>query len=222
MNAGAYIATSAPATQGAITGWNHSIGKRVFDLAGAFLLLIPAAPLMLVSAVLVKVSSPGPVLFRQKRAGRDGVNFEVLKFRTMRWSPDIAGPGITRTGDARITPAGRLLRKSKLDELPQLFNVVRGEMSLVGPRPDLPQYSASLGGELRQVLTLTPGLTGAASLTYRNEERWMARVAPSEMISYYTSVLMPQKAALDLDYARRASFLTDLRLLFQTLFAVLR
>src|SRR5262249_48609121 len=155
--------TASPARplDAGLSPWCFSMGKRVFDFVIALLVLLIAWPLMLVVGLAIKISSPGHVFFRQKRVGKDARLFELVKFRSMRVAPERSGPGITREGDSRIFPVGRLLRNWKLDELPQLINVLRGEMSLVGPRPDLPEFCATLAGDERQVLALRPGITGA-------------------------------------------------------------
>ncbi len=204
-----------------VTSWNHSRGKRVFDVLVAGLVLLPCLPLMALIAAAVAVTSRGPVLFRQKRVGENERAIELLKFRTMLHNLTGSGPGVTRSGDPRITPIGRLLRRCKLDELPQLLNVLRGDMSLVGPRPDLQEFCHALGPEHRLVLTLRPGLTGWATLHFRNEEQLLAAVPKEQLVSYYRETILPQKAQLDLAYAERATFLGDLAILggtFLTLF----
>ena|SRR5271166_5397700 len=202
--------------------WNHSAGKRCFDAVCASILLLLSSPVLLIVALLVKCSSRGPVFYSHRRVGKDGARFGVLKFRTMSADRQIAGPSLTRRGDRRITAIGRVLREWKLDELPQLINVVRGEMSLVGPRPDAPKYVDQLAGEQKLVLMLSPGITGAASLEYRDEEAMLAEIAEEQMEEFYSTKLLPAKIRLDMDYARRASFLTDLVILLRTLGAIVR
>src|SRR5438552_4164617 len=148
----------------AVSGWNHSKGKRCLDMFLSLVALVLTAPLMAVLAVLIRLTSPGPVFFRQLRSGKEGRAFQLIKFRTMRWEPYDQGPKVTRSGDSRITRIGRILRKWKLDELPQLWNVFRGEMSFVGPRPDLAEYLATLPDTQAAILSLRPGLTGEATL----------------------------------------------------------
>ena len=213
---GAHIAMSIPiANTGQlfpVRAWNSSWGKRWFDLCcGAFLLLL-CLPLLLVVGILIKVTSRGPALFRQMRLGRNGLEFELLKFRTMTHIPGGSGPSLTRRGDARVTPVGRLLRRWKLDELPQLINVVRGDMTLVGPRPDLRKYILALDADHRRILCLKPGVTGMASLSFRDEETLLAGVPAERLESYYVAQLLPRKVQLDLAYAHSSTFLTDLRL----------
>jgi len=201
------------------SAWCSSTAKRIFDFVCAAILLVLVSPIMFLAAVAVKASSPGPVLFRQRRCGKDGNSFEVFKFRSM--SQTASGPGLTRAGDARVTRVGRILRKWKLDELPQLVNVLRGEMSLVGPRPDLAQYFDHSTRDVRQVLALRPGVTGWASIHFRNEEELLAQAGPEQLHQFYVRQVLPLKARLDLDYAERASFLSDFGVLLRTVTAVL-
>ena len=172
---------------------------------------------MTVIAIAIKSTSEGPVLFRQQRIGKDGRPFEMLKFRTMRDRRELSDLTITREGDSRNTPLGKVLRKSKLDELPQLFNVMVGDMSLVGPRPDIAEYCETLPAETRSVLKLRPGLTGWSTLQYRNEERLLAKVPEQHLAHYYVNVVFPEKARLALEYARHATFSRDLEILLRTL-----
>jgi lipopolysaccharide/colanic/teichoic acid biosynthesis glycosyltransferase len=202
--------------------WALSGSKRLFDIVCAILLLAPAAPLMVTLALVIKASSRGPFLFRQNRIGRNGEEFQVLKFRTMySTTGDSAGALITRSGDSRVTRVGAWLRKWKLDELPQFVNVLRGDMSIVGHRPDMSKYMQTLSGRDRNILYFRPGITSPASLKFRNEEQELAKVPAEEMEQYYISHLLPQKIRMDLDYAERATFLTDCRILLQTAFSVL-
>jgi lipopolysaccharide/colanic/teichoic acid biosynthesis glycosyltransferase len=196
------------------------MGKRVFDFVVALLVLLVAWPLILLVGLAIKLSSTGPIFFRQKRVGKDGRLFELVKFRSMRASPERSGPGITREGDSRIFPVGRLLRNWKLDELPQFINVLRGEMSLVGPRPDLPEFCDTLAANQRQVLALRPGITGAATVVYRHEEQLLASQSAAGVSGFYVEHIYPKKVELDLDYGCRASFFGDFRILLQTLSAV--
>jgi lipopolysaccharide/colanic/teichoic acid biosynthesis glycosyltransferase len=200
-----------------VSPWNHSRGKRIFDIFVASLAILPCLPLMALIAAVVAVTSRGPVLFRQKRVGENGRAIEVLKFRTMAHNPNDSGPGVTRSGDPRITPVGRFLRRCKLDELPQVVNVLRGDMSLVGPRPDLAEFCETLAPQHRSWLTLRPGLTGWATLQFRNEEQLLAAVPKEQLVRYYRDTVLPQKAELDLAYAEKATFLGDLGILWRTL-----
>lgn len=210
-----------PGSASLVSAWCLSPRKRILDLALCIPALVFALPLMGVLALVVKATSPGPVLFRQRRLGQGGQPFVLLKFRSMTDGSHAAGPGITQKGDSRVSGVGRFLRKSKLDELPQLFNVMRGDMSLVGPRPDLPEYFAASSSECRAVLRLRPGLTGMASLAYRDEEEVLAGIPQSELTHAYVTRVMPAKAALDIQYASKASFISDVTLLVRTAIAVL-
>jgi lipopolysaccharide/colanic/teichoic acid biosynthesis glycosyltransferase len=200
--------------------WCFSRRKRLFDVVGASLLMAPAAPLMLLVAAVVQSTSPGPILFRQTRLGQAGRPFELLKFRSMRHSASVETL-LTPRGDTRITAAGRWLRAWKLDELPQLLNVLWGEMSLVGPRPDLEDFWKQTDASSRRALELKPGITGAASLAFCDEEELLAQVPAIERTPFYVGELLPQKAELDLEYAARASFRADCMLLLRTVLKVL-
>jgi lipopolysaccharide/colanic/teichoic acid biosynthesis glycosyltransferase len=202
--------------------WSLSGSKRLFDICCAVMLCSAAAPIMVMLALAVKASSRGPLLFRQNRVGRNGKEFPVLKFRTMySHRGNNSGPLITRSGDSRVTAVGRWLRKWKLDELPQLVNVLMGDMSLVGHRPDMLKYMQTLTGQDRDILYFCPGITSPASLKFRNEEQELAKVPPEEMEQFYVSNLLPQKVRMDLDYAEHATFSTDCRILLRTAFSVL-
>ena len=201
--------------------WSLSRGKRLFDLLAATLLAALSLPLLLLSALAVKLASPGPVLFRQQRVGKDGKTFDLLKVRSMTYNREQAGPGVTRQGDSRIFPAGAVLRRYKLDELPQFLNVIRGDMSLVGPRPDLAEYYAQLNDEHREILRVRPGMTGAATLQFRNEEALLAQVPAADLRHYYVKFLLPEKVEIDLNYARRATLLGDVKIILRTAGAML-
>jgi lipopolysaccharide/colanic/teichoic acid biosynthesis glycosyltransferase len=220
------MANTGPATfASALTKaapWSLSESKRLFDIGCAILLCIAAAPMMAMLALVVKASSRGPFLFRQNRIGKNGEEFRLLKCRTMySHSANNSGPLVTRSGDNRVTPVGRWLRKWKLDELPQFVNVLKGEMSLVGHRPDMLEYMQTLIGEDRNILYFRPGITSPASLRFRNEEQELAKVPAEEMEQFYVSTLLPQKVRMDLDYAARATFLSDCRTLLRTAFSAL-
>lgn len=164
---------------------------------------------MLLIALAVRCTSPGGAIFRQKRMGRAGRLFEVLKFRSMS-QRRAAGPGLTRDGDLRVTPCGRILRALKLDELPQFLNVLRGDMSLVGPRPKLPEFAAIPNKPYR------PGVTGLASLAFRSEDQILASVVPERIESFYHERIKPLKANLDVCYMCKATPMSDLRIIFAT------
>jgi lipopolysaccharide/colanic/teichoic acid biosynthesis glycosyltransferase len=188
--------------------------KRLFDLAASIAALVVLSPLLAAIAIAVKLTSRGPVIHRGVRIGRGGVPFRILKFRTMR--VDAEGPSITRGGDPRVTPVGRLLRRTKLDELPQLVNVVRGEMSLTGPRPEAEEYVRLYTDDERRILDFRPGLTSPASLRYRDEESQLAR---DDWHEHYVDVIMRDKLREDLAYFERATLASDLALIVRTIFS---
>jgi len=195
------------------------MAKRLFDIVCAGIGLLLLSPLLLAVAVWIKLDSPGPVMFRQERVGRFGASFRIHKFRTMRVDAPRLGPQITIGDDARITRSGRWLRASKVDELPQLWDVLRGAMSLVGPRPEVPRYVALYPAELRElVLSVRPGITDPASLSFRNESELLARAEDPER--EYVEVVMPMKLRLAADYVRNASLGGDIRLILATLGAI--
>lgn len=189
--------------------------KRAFDLAGAVLGLVVVAPLLVAIALLIRLFDGGPVLYRQSRVGRDGRLFRLWKFRSMTDGAERAGPPLTVGRDLRITRIGRWLRRSKLDELPQLVNVLRGEMSLVGPRPEVPRYVARYDAQQRRVLRLRPGITDPGSMCFPDEAEVLARAADPERA--YVEQVMPEKLRVSLEYADRATLGTDLLVLFRTL-----
>ena len=192
--------------------------KRLFDMVCAALGLLVLSPVLLLCALLVGLTSPGGMLFRQERVGKDGVPFTIYKFRSMR--TDNAGLKISTSSDSRITPVGRVLRKTKLDELPQLWNVLKGDMSFVGPRPEVREYTDLYTPEQRQVLLVRPGITGLASIRYRNENDLLS--ASTDPNRTYIEEVMPAKLALDLEYIPRACVSYDVRLILETLVTVVR
>jgi lipopolysaccharide/colanic/teichoic acid biosynthesis glycosyltransferase len=187
--------------------------KRAADVAIAAAALALTAPLWLAVAVAIRFTSPGPVLYAGQRVGKGGVPFRMYKFRSMRTGADRLGPGVTGSGDPRVTRIGRLLRRTKVDELPQLLNVLRGEMSLVGPRPEAPQYVARYDERQRQVLSVRPGITGPTQLRYRHEEQLLPQ---ADLERVYCTEIMPRKLEIDLEYVRTRTLWTDLRLLCAT------
>ena len=195
------------------------IAKRVFDVATALLGLVLLAPLFVAVAVWIKLDSPGPVFFRQERIGRGGVPFRIHKFRTMRVGAEMAGPALTVGADPRITRAGAFLRRTKIDELPQLIDVLGGDMSVVGPRPEVPRYVAAYPPELRaKVLSVRPGITDPASLQFRDESTLLAQAADPER--EYRDVVLPAKLRLAADYVDSATLGGDLRLIAATVRAL--
>lgn len=189
--------------------------KRGMDVLGALAGLVLLAPLLAAVAVAIRLRDGAPVLYRQRRVGVHGT-FAVLKFRTMRSVP---GPSITAGADPRITLMGRWLRRWKLDELPQLLNVLRGDMSLVGPRPEVPEFVAEYTVEERAVLRYRPGITDPASLRFRDEATLLA--AAPDPVAWYRDVLLPEKLRLSLAYARRATPWSDLGVLAATVWVLL-
>jgi lipopolysaccharide/colanic/teichoic acid biosynthesis glycosyltransferase len=195
----------------AVSPWSVSRGKRWFDLAIAVPLLAVFALPMLLIALCIRLSSKGPAIFVQKRVGRNGRLFSIYKFRSMTVAEKgCSGPNLTKQGDCRITRLGRWLRRLKLDELPQLVNVLRGELSLVGPRPKLPQYETVLNMPYR------PGVTGASTLAFRNEEAILSHVPAEELELFYNQRIKPLKARIDARYMRRATLWTDLKVIAAT------
>ena len=188
--------------------------KRVFDIACASTFLLLLSPLLLIAAVCVAGTSPGGAFFRQTRVGKGNKDFRLLKFRTMRTGSEAKGQLTIGGHDPRVTRVGYFLRASKLDELPQLWNVLVGDMSLVGPRPEVPKYVALYTPEQRAVLSVRPGITGMASIDYINENELLAQSADPE--GTYIHEVMPAKLALDLRYVRERSFLLDLRIIAAT------
>lgn len=189
--------------------------KRMFDFIASFFGLIILFPLLFLLALIIKLTSKGPIFFRQQRVGRKGVLFTLVKFRSMTVKQDFNST-VSIRGDVRITHVGAFLRRFKLDELPELWNVLLGEMSLVGPRPDVPGFADLLEGENRLVLELRPGITGPASLKYANEEELLAQVDDPE--NYNQEVIFPDKARINLDYYYRQNFWLDLKIIFATIF----
>ncbi|WP_214365460.1 sugar transferase [Pseudonocardia sp. H11422] len=193
--------------------FGHAV-KRLLDIALCIASLPIVMPLGAAIAVAVKLTSPGPVLYRANRIGRDMRPISVWKFRTMR--ADCGGPSITRTGDPRITPFGHWLRDSKLDELPQVLNVLKGDMSLVGPRPEDPRYVASYSPEQRRVLSMRPGITSLAFLRFGHEQELIERAGASDPETYYLTEILPEKLAIELRYVRNWTMRGDLRILART------
>lgn len=193
-------------------------GKRCFDLCAASLGIVAIAPILIAAGAAVAFTSAGPVFFRQERVGKDGKRFRIFKFRTMYVHREAADSQLTASGDSRITPVGRWLRSSKIDELAQLFNVVKGEMSLVGPRPEVPKYVAAYNSAQRTVLSVRPGVTGPAANML--EEELLAGQADKER--FYLTNVLPAKLAIDCAYCGNVTFRGDLRLILSTVSKVVR
>jgi lipopolysaccharide/colanic/teichoic acid biosynthesis glycosyltransferase len=194
--------------------------KRLYDALFSGVGLIVLSPVFLFIALTLKFSDRGPVFFRQRRVGQFGTLFSILKFRTMIVNAERAGLSVTKDGDPRITPIGRILRKSKLDELPQLWNVFVGEMSLVGPRPEVPHYVEQYTRDQRVILELKPGITDLATLEFRHEEELLKSATDVER--FYLEFCVPKKIELNLTYARNANLVTDTWIILQTIFPWLR
>lgn len=200
------VRSSLHLVQPELSPWSRSAAKRLFDCACILFALPLLVPVLLAVAVAVRVTSRGPILFLQKRMGRRGQAFTIFKFRTMIHNTGARQPAVTTTANQRFTSVGPFLRRWKLDELPQIVNVLRGEMSLVGPRPKLPEHVIS-------EIPCCPGITGAASLAFAREELVFDRVPKESLESYYHSIVLPAKRDLDADYMSRATFVSDLRLI---------
>jgi len=190
--------------------------KRIFDVVSSFIGLVILAIPMLIISLAIKLDDGGSVFFRQKRVGKDFKVFEILKFRTMVEDAPKKGRQITADGDDRITKVGHVLRKLKLDELPQLINVFLGQMSVVGPRPEVPKYDETQ----RQVLLIKPGITDLASIKYRSESEILAKAKDPEKV--YIEEIMPHKLSLNLEYIEDMSFLYDIKLIFKTFGAIVK
>jgi lipopolysaccharide/colanic/teichoic acid biosynthesis glycosyltransferase len=190
------------------------MAKRVFDIIGAVFGLMLFSPVLLIAALLVRASSAGPVLFRQQRMGRRFRPFLIYKFRTMYQDAPARGAPLTVGKDPRITHVGHWLRKSKIDELPQLFNVLKGDMSLVGPRPEVPYYVELFRNDYQEILRVRPGLTDLASLKYSDEAALLGRAEDPE--EEYIRRLLPDKIELAKEYLRRSSLFFDIRLILDT------
>jgi lipopolysaccharide/colanic/teichoic acid biosynthesis glycosyltransferase len=189
--------------------------KRSFDIGIAAIGLLVLLPIMLIVALLIKCDSQGPVFFKQKRIGKNFRAFSIYKFRTMKENSELSGPVITVGEDPRITRIGRFLRKTKIDELPQLINVLKGEMSLVGPRPELPRFVELFRREYAEILTVRPGITDLASLKYHDEAKLMGEFTNAE--EEYVRRILPDKIRLAKEYICRSSIFFDFSLVLRTL-----
>jgi lipopolysaccharide/colanic/teichoic acid biosynthesis glycosyltransferase len=194
--------------------------KRLFDIVASAIGLLVLWPVFLVIAVLIKLEDGGPVFYRQERIGYKGRPFKIWKFRTMVVNADKFGKPLTVGRDPRITRVGYWLRKFKLDELPQLLNVLLGEMSLVGPRPEVPQYVALYAPEQRKVLDLVPGITDPASIKFANEAELLAEASDPE--KFYIEHIMPTKIRLNMEYASHATLWSDILVILKTLVRIVR
>ena len=193
--------------------------KRITDIFISLFGLIILSPLFLIIAIIIKTESPGPVFFRQVRVGKDEIKFQIFKFRTMKINSENNGPNITVKDDKRITPLGNYLRKYKLDELPQLINVLSGDMSLVGPRPEVPKFVDLYPDPIKKkVFSVRPGITDPASIIFRNENELLAQIPDPE--KYYTENIMPEKLRYYVEYIENRNFLLDFNIIVNTLKSV--
>ena len=193
----------------------NKVVKRIFDLICSTLGLIILSPILIIIAIRIKTDSDGPVFFKQIRIGEKNREFEILKFRTMVVDAEKLGRQITVGNDSRITKIGAFLRKYKLDELPQLINVFKGDMSLVGPRPEVPRYVKLYNNEQKKVLEVKPGITDLASIRYRDENDLLGEAEnPDE---FYINIIMPDKLALNLEYINKNNIFLDIYIIFKTI-----
>jgi len=196
------------------------MAKRIFDFVVSLLCLILFVPVFLIVGILIVVDSPGPVFYLGDRIGKDGKPFKILKFRTMVVNADQIGSALTHSGDPRVTRVGRILRKCKIDEFPQLINVLLGEMSIVGPRPESPGYVEHYTSEQRQVLRVKPGITGLTQIKFRHEETLLSQYKDRERA--YIDTIMNEKLLIDLEYINNQSIILDILLIFQTFLALFK
>ena len=188
--------------------------KQLFDFSLALVSLVVLSPVLLIVGLLIKLDSPGPILYKGDRIGQGGTPFKIYKFRTMFVNAEQVGPALTRSKDPRVTRLGGVLRKWKIDEIPQLLNILCGEMSLVGPRPESPGYIKYYTPAQQQVLQVKPGITGLTQVRFRHEETLLASYKHPEIA--YIERILPQKLALDLEYIKHQSFILDIKLIIQT------
>jgi len=188
--------------------------KRIFDIIFSLAGLILLLPVFILVTLIIKITMPGPVFFRQTRIGYNAQPFTIYKLRSMR--VNTSNVSITLSNDERITPFGRFLRQTKVDELPQLFNIIKGDMSVVGPRPDVPGYSDKLSGEDQLIWTVKPGLTGLDSLTYPDEQIILDKQEDPQQ--YYDEVLWPAKVAINVEYVKNHTMMLDFKIIFRTIF----
>ena len=194
--------------------------KRLFDIILSFFGIIILIPVFIIVSILIKIDSPGPVFFLQERVGLNGKLFKIIKFRSMKINHNNSSLTVTIGNDKRITRIGKKIRKYKIDEIPELINVFVGEMSFVGPRPDVPGYADLLEGENRNILKLRPGITSRASIKYANEE--MILLNEDDPIAYNNNIIFPDKVKMNLNYYNNNNIWIDIKIIFATLFAVLK
>ena len=194
------------------------MAKKLFDIVSSGIGLLCLAPVFVVMAIWIKLDSRGPVFYRQTRVGRYGRDFRIFKFRSMRVGSDKGRQITVGERDPRITRSGYFIRRYKIDELPQLINVFLGDMSIVGPRPEVRKYVDLYSEEQRKVFQVRPGITDLASIKYRNENELLSQVDDPD--TYYIDVIMPDKLAINLEYIRHQSFMGDIKIIFNTLFKI--
>ena len=194
------------------------MAKRLFDIVSSGIGLLCLAPVFVVMAIWIKLDSRGPVFYRQTRVGRYGRDFRIFKFRSMRVGSDKGRQITVGERDPRITRSGYFIRRYKIDELPQLINVFLGDMSIVGPRPEVRKYVDLYSEEQRKVFQVRPGITDLASIKYRNENELLSQVDDPD--TYYMDVIMPDKLTINLEYIRHQSFMGDIKIIFNTLFKI--
>jgi lipopolysaccharide/colanic/teichoic acid biosynthesis glycosyltransferase len=193
--------------------------KRIFDVVSSLIVLSILFPFLLLIAIIITLESRGGIFYKQIRVGKNGVEFGLLKFRSMRSGADKAGQ-LTVGEDRRVTKVGKFIRKYKIDEFPQLLNVIGGQMSIVGPRPEVPKYVALYDDEQKKVLSVKPGLTDLATIEFINEQAILGESNDAE--TTYINIVMPAKLTLNLEYINKRSFFLDLRLIFKTIISILK
>ncbi len=198
----------------------YTVAKRIFDLAFSAVILVMFLPIVLLLAIWIKSSSAGPVFYRGRRVGLGGVPFYIFKFRTMVINADQIGGPSTAEDDPRITPVGKFIRRYKLDEIPQFLNVLMGDMSIVGPRPEVQQYVDMYTEDEKKILTVKPGITDYASIKYHNEGEILAGSSDPEQA--YLEKIRPGKLKLQLQYVQNRSFIEDVRIVFETVATLLK
>lgn len=196
------------------------LAKRIFDIIVASLLVVILSPILLLLSILIKIDSPGPVMFRQVRVTTYGKPFRIFKFRTMVNNADKIGTQVTTKGDSRVTRMGKMLRGCRLDELPQLFNVLKGEMSFVGTRPEVEKYVAHYTDEMKATLLMPAGITSRASIEYKDEERLLESAENADEV--YIQQVLPEKMKYNLRAIEKFSFWDDIKTMFATVIAVVR
>jgi lipopolysaccharide/colanic/teichoic acid biosynthesis glycosyltransferase len=211
---------SAEHSNDSTEGFYGRYGKRIFDLLLSIPSLVILSPVFLASAILIKLETPGPVTFSQERIGKGKRVFKLYKFRTMVKDASRMGPPVTKANDARITNVGKLLRKFKVDEMLQIINVIKGDMSVVGPRPEIKKYVDMFQADYEQVLRIKPGMTDYALIAFRNEEEILSTFHDVE--EGYIQEVLPEKITLYKKYIAEMGFSTDIRIFFRTIWAILR